>query len=142
MKKIISITLAFFFAASIFTQNYSQSFNLNNKLCFGFKAGLNYSNVYDSEGEEFDSDATIGFVVGGFLTIPIGDYLGVHPEILFSQKGFNATGKILGAKYEISRTTNYIDIPILFAFKPNEHLSILLGPQYSYLLKQIDTFEN
>jgi len=37
---------------------------------------------------------------------------------------------------------NYIDIPILVAFKPIEYLTILAGPQYSYLIEQKDEFDN
>lgn len=76
------------------------------------------------------------------MSIPIGMYMGVQPEILFSQKGFQATGNILGSPYEFTRTTNYIDIPLLFAIKPSRNLTILAGPQYSYLLKQKDVFAN
>ena len=31
-------------------------------------------------------------------------------------------------------------MPILFALKPSEFITIVLGPQYSYLIKQSDVF--
>lgn len=111
-------------------------------LLFGLKAGANLSNVYDSQGEEFRADAKIGFAGGAFLAIPLGRYFGIQPELLFSQKGFQATGRILGNSYQFTRTTNYIDVPLLFAFKPSEFITIVAGPQYSYLLKQRDVFAN
>ncbi|MEO8761454.1 MAG: outer membrane beta-barrel protein, partial [Bacteroidia bacterium] len=77
---------------------------------------------------------------GGFIAIPINKYIGIQPEVLFSQKGFQSTGSILGSTYNLSRTTSYLDIPLLFAFKPSEFFTILAGPQYSYLLKQKDVF--
>ena len=40
----------------------------------------------------------------------------------------------------MTRTTDYLDIPILVAFKPIGYVSILFGPQYSYLLKQKNDF--
>lgn len=112
-----------------------------DKLFLGVKAGANLSNVYDSEGDDFVADSKVGFVLGGFVSIPIGKYFGIQPEILFSQKGFKSTGTFLGSTYEMTRTTNFIDVPILASFKPIENLSILFGPQFSYLSKQTDDFQ-
>lgn len=116
--------------------------DFREKLTFGIKAGLNLSNVYDSKGEDFKSDPKFGLATGVCLAIPIGKYIGIQPEVLISQKGFQATGRILGSTYRVTRTTTYIDVPLLFIFKPSEFISIVAGPQYSYLLKQKDVFEN
>lgn len=109
---------------------------------FGVKAGVNYSNVYDAKGEEFKADAKVGFAAGAFLSIPIGRYSGIQPEVLFSQKGFKATGSVLGSSYKFTRTTSYIDIPLLVQLKPSGTVTLLAGPQYSYLMKQKDVFDN
>jgi hypothetical protein len=109
-------------------------------LRFGLKAGLNYSNVYNSKTEEFNADAKFGFAGGVVMQIPIGKYLGVQPEILFSQKGFKGEGSLLGFEYDFSRTTSYIDVPLQIALKPSEFITIVAGPQYSYLLSQKDEF--
>jgi hypothetical protein len=53
--------------------------------------------VYDSQGEEFDADSKFGLAAGAFLQIPFGKYLGIQPEVLFSQKGFKRTGRMFGA---------------------------------------------
>jgi hypothetical protein len=142
MKKLI-FTIASIIAlinAGVAQKDNKNGTDLREKLTFGFKIGANYSNVYDSKGEAFRADAKLGFAGGAFLAIPIGKYIGVQPEILFSQKGFRATGRLLGNTYDFTRTTNYIDVPLLFAFKPSEFLTILAGPQYSYLLSQKDVF--
>ena len=109
---------------------------------FGVKAGLNFSNVYDSRGEEFRADGKVGFAGGAFLAIPIGRYLGVQPEVLLSQKGFKGNGTFLGSDYSFTRTTTYVDIPLQIAFKPSEFVTIVAGPQYSYLIRQKDDFES
>lgn len=109
---------------------------------FGPKVGINLSNVYDSKDENFNADAKIGWATGVFFSLPLGSILGLQPEILFSQKGFKATGSILGNSYTFTRTLNYIDIPLLVALKPSEAFTILAGPQYSYLLSRKDDFEN
>lgn len=112
------------------------------KLMFGLKAGVNYSNVYDTQGEAFRANPKLGFAGGAFLAIPLGTYFGIQPEVLYSQKGFQATGNILGSSYNLTRTSSYVDFPLLFAFKPSEFITILAGPQYSYLVKQKDEFKN
>ena len=109
---------------------------------FGVKGGANYSNQYDSKTDNFTSTPKFGLAVGAFLGIPIGQYLGIQPEIHFSQKGFKAEGKVLGSPYGLTRTTNYIDVPLLLTIKPIQYVSIVVGPQYSYLIKQKDVFSN
>lgn len=116
--------------------------DFRDRFMLGFKAGANYSNVYDSEGEAFQANPKLGLATGLFGTIPIGTFLGIQPEILISQKGFQGSGNILGAPYNITRTTTYLDIPIMFAFKPSEFITLLAGPQFAYLLKQTDVFAN
>lgn len=139
-KKIILTTMALvLLAGSGMAQN---AIDLREKLLVGLKLGLNYSNVYDAQGESFDADAKIGLAGGAFFSVPIGKFIGIQPEVLFSQKGFQATGSILGGNYSFTRTTSYIDVPILFAIKPTSTITLLAGPQYSYLLKQKDVFAN
>lgn len=141
MKRLLFLIIfaSLFWATNIFSQG---SFDFENKMYIGAKLGFNYSNVWDSEGEEFKAEGKFGFVGGGFLSIPILDVFSFQPELLFSQKGFKATGRLLGADYNISRTTNYLSLPLLAGFTPIKFVTILAGPQYSYLMKQTDEFEN
>lgn len=109
-------------------------------LMFGLKGGMNYSNVWDEQGQDFEADPATGFAGGAFLAIPVGKYLGVQPELLIVQKGFQGSGMLLGQRYTFSRTTTYLDIPLQVTFKPAEQLTIIAGPQYSYLLSQNDRY--
>jgi hypothetical protein len=145
VKKIVLILATVTYMANISgaqNNNSGQDKSTDNRenLMFGLKAGVNYSNVYDAKGEEFKADPKLGMVAGIFLSVPIGKYLGVQPEILFSQKGFQAKGIILGSNYEFARTTTFIDVPLLITLKPVEFFSLMAGPQYSYLVKQRDEF--
>lgn len=140
IAKTIIFSIATCIAINLNAQKDGKDFG--EEISFGFKAGFNHSNVYDSEGEDFNADAKVGLAFGAFFSIPLGKMLGIQPEILFSQKGFQATGTILGGTYKFTRTTNYIDVPILFALKPIKFISIFAGPQFSYLMKQKDVFEN
>jgi hypothetical protein len=137
MKKLI---LMFAVMSCIVAQTQAQGFR--NRSQFGVKAGINFANVYDSQGEKFNAEGKLGIAGGFFLTLPIGKLVGIQPEIMFSQKGFHATGSLLGGNYELARTQTYIDIPLLLTVKPNEIISLLAGPQVSYLLHQKDVFGN
>ncbi len=154
MKKIIFMIVSVIFITNISNaqDNISDS---RSKLSYGIKAGLNLSTVYDDQNEDFNADPKLGFVTGVFVAIPIGKYLGFHPEILFSQKGYKASGTAGLIEYEYKRTSNYIDLPLLISFSPTELLTLVAGPQVSYLMKQkevitsgdlsdqqVDDFEN
>ncbi|MBK8653907.1 MAG: PorT family protein [Haliscomenobacter sp.] len=139
MKKIILLITAIVFMAS---SVIGQSGDSRSQFHFGLKAGVNFANVYDAQGEEFTADGKIGFAGGAFVSIPIGSVFGFQPEILFSQKGFKAEGKLLGANYGLTRTTSFIDVPLFLAVKPVSALTLLAGPQFSYLMKRKDEFNS
>ena len=122
------------------TETTTTAVDHRSNLTFGVKLGLNYSNVYNAQGENFVADAKFGVALGGFVSITLSSFIGIQPEILYSQKGYKSSGTFLGTPYGMTRTTNFIDVPIYFVVKPVENISILFGPQYSYLLKQTDDF--
>ena len=141
MKKLIITSMML--ACSGFVLNAQENTtDLRAKLMLGLKGGINYSNVYDSQGAQFDANPKLGLAGGAFLAIPIGRFIGIQPEVMYSQKGFQSSGNILGNDYNITRTSTFLDVPLLFALKPSEFISILAGPQFSYLLNQKNTFAN
>lgn len=107
-------------------------------LQIGAKLGFTYSNVYDAQGESFNADSKLGLAAGAFLRIPLGKFIGLQPEVLLTQKGFKGNGTLLGSGYTLKRTSTFFEIPVLVAFKPVEFLTILAGPQFSYLVHQRD----
>lgn len=145
MKKPITILSVLFALAISATTMKAQDAEMDTreKAQLGFKVGLNRSNVYDEQGQDFSTDPKFGFAGGAFLSLPMGKYFGVQPEVLISQKGFKASGRtLLGGPYYFTRTTTYLDIPLQIALKPSEFFTIVAGPQYSYLLNQRDVFTN
>jgi hypothetical protein len=110
------------------------------EFAFGMKAGMNYSNVWDEQGEDFRADGKVGFAGGIFFGIPVGRFLGIQPELLVSQKGFQGSGMLSGSPYSFSRTTTYIDVPLQFQLKPLQVLTILAGPQYSFLMHEKNSY--
>jgi Outer membrane protein beta-barrel domain len=135
MKKVSFLITAFaLLSFNIQAQTTTKSFN------FGVKVGANYSNVYDSQGEKFNADGKYGLAAGAFASIPLGSVLGFQPEVLYSEKGFKATGSILGSNYDLTRTTGYLDVPLLLAIKPANAITILVGPQFSFLVNEKNSF--
>ena len=138
MKKILIIsTLMFSMVSFVKAQDDTDN---REKIQFGARIGASYSNVYDTKGQEFDADAKLGFSGGLFVMFPIGKYFGIQPEIMITQKGFKGNGSLLFNPYDFKRTTTFLEVPLLFAIKPSEFITLLAGPQYSYLLKQTDRF--
>ncbi len=111
-----------------------------NDFTFGVKVGANLSRMWDAESNDFIADPKVGYAAGVFATIPITTFLGVQPEVMWSQRGFIGRGSSVLGDYRLSRTHNYLDIPIMIAFKPSPVVSILVGPQYSYLLSTNDEY--
>ena len=139
MKKLLVVSMVTLFMVNLVGAQESKSDN-RNAVQFGLKAGINRSNMYDSKTQDFSADAKFGFAGGAFLTLPIGKIIGIQPEVLYSQKGFKGSGILLGQSYNFTRTTNYVDIPLFLAIKPISAVTILAGPQFSYLLSQQDNF--
>lgn len=139
MKKNIFFIAFFAFIANFAIGQMNDSPPLFN---IGIKAGANFANVYDGQGDEFRADGKLGFVAGGFMAIPLGGLFGLQPEVLFSQKGFKATGSLLGINYGLTRTSNFLDIPLYITIKPLPVLTILAGPQFSYLMKSTDEYNS
>lgn len=140
MKSLKKLFIAPVFAVALFStqsiiaqdQTNSSAYNMDarEELTVGIKAGINYSNVYSESGDDFVADGKVGFAGGVFVAIPLSQLIGIQPELLYSQKGFK--GEVLGVDYKA--TFNYLDLPIHLQIKPTENISILAGPQFSYLL--------
>ena len=135
-KAVLLVTLL------VTTFGFSQmtTTDTRDELKLGFKAGVNFSNVYDQQGQDFVAEGKSGFAAGAFVAIPIGKVFGIQPEVMYSQKGYKATGKILGLNYDYSKTATYLDIPLLLQVKPIPMLSLVAGPQFSYLLSTKNEF--
>lgn len=108
----------------------------------GIKGGINYANVYDEQGGDFKANPKLGFAGGAFIGLPLGKVLGIQPEILFSQKGYQGSGSFLGSSFEYKRTLSYLDIPVQLQLKPAKGLTFVVGPQYAFLLSRKDDFES
>jgi hypothetical protein len=141
MKKTI-LSIAIFTSLIYNSKAQDNASPVDDRFRVGLKAGTNYSNVYDSQGASFVANPKYGFAAGGFLCIPLIPFIGIQIEGMYSQKGFQATGELLGSSYNFTRTSDFIDIPLFVTLKPIRFLTLMAGPEFSYLTKQTDVFAN
>jgi hypothetical protein len=124
--------LAFLFTVLATAGAYAQSFHL------GVEAGTNVAKL---GGQSFNNKYQAGFMAGVYGELNLNSMWGVQPELIFSQTvattndNFNQLFPGVGVsdqKFQL----NYVELPLLLAFRPVPELTILLGPQFGYLANQ------
>ncbi len=114
-----------FFFILFFAFSITISFGQN----FAFKAGGNIATTKDLVA--FPKNK-FGWYGGFSYQIPLKNKLFVQPEIIYSSKGYN-TNDQFGAIYQSVRL-NYLNIPILLNYRFDNRTSLLLGPEFGYLI--------
>jgi len=123
---------------------------LTAQTSIGIKAGANFSNFSMSSQlqDDFNSNLTPGFQVGGVLDIPFGGMFGVMVEGLYTRRGDAKRSKVDFAYLEngvaidqgilkVRTHLNYVDIPIhlKYNFRGRSVSTYLMaGPQLSFAL--------
>lgn len=131
MKKIFILAIGLFVATAA---------NAQDRIKFGIKGGVNISDIIKGDGNNnFDTQTKAGFNAGVTLEIPLIAGLQFTPEVLYAQKGYQLT---YDDNTKFKQTTNFIDVPILFAFRLGSSFNIVAGPQVSFLLSTKNKFES
>lgn len=105
---------------------------------FGPKLDVNYSSI---KGNGISSKFSPGVQAGGFAEYNINKHLAIQPELLYTwsvyKKGsdfmtyYNNSGRdAAGNDIKLA----YISVPLLVRYNLNKVVSILAGPEYSYLI--------
>ena len=131
MKKMLSISAALMFAGAVSYAQTSES--KTGGVHLGLRAGLNLSNMVNSDDADVTTGSKIGLNAAVFVELPLANVFSIQPELQFSQKGFKASGTALGSAYEYKQTTNFIEVPLLAKIKPVPGFGIVVGPQFSFL---------
>lgn len=118
MKRVVLAAFAIMFGTAAFAQSN-----------FGIKAGMNFTKMSQISLQGESSDFRPGFHAGVFADINLL-VIGIRPEILYSQKGF----EIDTEEGTLESTLNYIDIPVMVKLSPLPIVSLYAGPQISFLL--------
>lgn len=111
--------------------------NANAQTKFGAKAGLNVSNL---SGDSQNTDAKIGFHVGGYANIKFAEKFAFQPELLYSTQGAKESGEIyvneqIGTvNADVKYKLDYINVPLMFKFYPTQGFNIEAGPQVGFLV--------
>ena len=124
-----------FFIAVLFISSgtlFAQGFHI------GVKGGTNLAKI---DGRSFDEGFQWGLSAGGFAELNFTKYIGIQPEVLFSQTKTRTANNFsdvyqFGAYNNQNITLNYLSIPVLLAIKPSPLLSILVGPQFGIKLNE------
>jgi outer membrane protein with beta-barrel domain len=140
IKRIVPALVLLFFSASIFAQD--NAVDNSPQVRIGLKGGLNIATIIKTNDDNFSSNPLLGFNGGAVLQLPLGRFIAIQPEFLFSQKGYKSTGTSLGTDYDYRKYLNFLDIPILLRINASKYFGIVIGPQYSYLLGTHTVFKS
>lgn len=115
MRKISLLVLLSVFSSAAFAQSFS----------FGPKAGINISNY---TGSDVESEALVGFHLGGLMNFGIGKVFSIQPEVLFSTQG----AKIDNGGQRPEFKTTYVTVPVMLKFRSRGGFYFEFGPQASF----------
>lgn len=141
MKKVYLVAAAFCVSGLVTAQTTTTQ-SKTSDVHFGLRAGVNFANIIKDGDKDFSTEIKPGFNAAAFLEIPVVTGFSVQPEVQFSQKGYKATGTVLGSPYDYRVTTNYVEIPVLAKFSPSETFGIVVGPQFSFLTSTNTKFKS
>ena len=127
----IITTLFLLFIGTIYTNCNAQDAT-KNPARFGFKAGINFSNLYTNNVDS--NDLLVGFNGGLFAKLPITSFFAIQPEIYFTTKGSRVAYKNTFVNGVALFNLNYIEIPVLAVINVSKNFNVHFGPYISYLI--------
>lgn len=112
-----------------------------SKTRYGIKAGIDLMTLGSatSNGISINYQSRAGFQGGFFAEEPLSGNVSFSSSLLYTQKGGDFSTTISGISFKGSTQVNYIDVPLLFAFKLQSNISFYAGPQVAFLLSQRTT---
>jgi hypothetical protein len=125
MKTYQTLLIVLLFLAGLSYQTVAQSTE------FGVKAGATLSKFE----KDINSNYTPGFSLGAYKEWR-NQWLGIQPELLYH---YQALKKVYGPFGENLRIHN-LSLPVGLNFHTNEHLSLHVGQQLSYLFASNDNY--
>ena len=91
-------------------------------------AGINSSQV---SGDELSGFNKVGLFIGGSAILPVSEKSLVEMELLFIQKGSKTpTPKNGAANYFYKMSLNYLEVPLIYTFRPVKYVSVHAGPTF------------
>jgi hypothetical protein len=106
----------------------------NAQVSIGAKGGLNVSNLNGLTVDNFETNASVGFHLGGFATFNLGRNFAIQPELVYSTQG----AKLENATTEENLKLNYFNIPIMLKVLTNGGFYVEAGPQIGFNVGDVD----
>jgi hypothetical protein len=107
---------------------------------FGFKGGLNFSQLYVDQPNAEDENMKLGYHLGIFGKIPLTNFLALQPEVLYTNVGSKIKyggsdlAEALGIESgEVRFNLNYVQVPVAAVINIGP-LNIHAGPYLAYLV--------
>ncbi|MFY8180302.1 MAG: porin family protein [Flavobacterium sp.] len=117
LKIVVVFVFLFFLNSNLIYSQYN----------FGLKSGLNFANVKGNIDEKTKTSVYLGL----YSKIKLNEMFNFQPEIVYSRQGYNLKGISNKLRYNF----DYINVPLMFAFKDLENFHLEFGPQFGLLLK-------
>ena len=128
MKSIAKLSTYLFLVSFVMSPLLTQAQMGDSR--FGVKGGVNLSNF--NRGDVGTQNMRIGFNLGLFTELAVGENFSIQPELLLSTKGNRATygqsggvADIVGVEGDVKTNLTYIDIPVLAKVTIGEVLNIM-----------------
>ncbi len=136
MKKVLLIIVLAVFGLSLALADEA----------LGIRAGVNLTNRSYSGDNDIETSDRLGFHAGMLVQYPVGKYLMLQPELMYTQKGYNWLIEIPlldDIAYQIR--TDYVELPILLKLNLDfggVAIQPFVAPQVGYAVvaeRQINT---
>ncbi len=126
--KLIPFAILLFISSSLFAQSFK----------LGIKGGANLGKI---SGMSFKDEFTLGYHVGAFTTIGLGNKFAIQPEVLFNQVN-NDTATSFSDIFKVKNADKiqlkFLSIPVLLNYNFNKFITLQAGPQFGILLNKND----
>ncbi len=122
--KLLTLALLLFIGSSVFSQSFS----------FGIKGGANLGKI---TGQSFKDQFTLGYHVGGFVTIGLGKKFAIQPEVLFNQVNVDTSSsfsQVYAFNHVDKIQLKYLSIPIILNYNVTNFFALQAGPQFGILM--------
>lgn len=104
------------------------NFLFAQKFALGIKGGANMGKI---TGESFKDSYKLGYQIGGFATIPLGETIAIQPEVLFNQTNADTSNRFSDI-YDFGNVKNIelkqLLIPVMVNVNLSKLLTLQVGP--------------